>query len=922
MSHRVHKLALATMVAALSTGLVACKKQESSETLVAQAKQYQQKGDTNAAMIQLKNALQANPDDAEARFLLASAYIENGDGAAAEKEIRRAISLKYASDKTAPVLARALLAQGQPQKVLDETAEEAKKNSPDLMLYRAEALLTLNKRDEAGAALEQALQAQPNNALLLAAKGRLAQINGDPDSAMRLADQALAASPQSQEALMFKADLLRVLRKNDEAIAQYDKVLAVKPNHRSAHIEKAYLELTNGQYDKAQADLDKAKKITPGSMLVTYTQALLDFSQNKNAAAEENIQKVLRIAPEHMPTILLAGAVALRQGSLQQAEQHLRKYVEKHPDNVYARKMLASALLKTGQSPDALSVLTPALKGGTDDLQVFALAGETYMQARDFNKATEYFEKASSKAPESASLHVQLGISMLQKGDVAKGIAELEKAVKLDKTPQAGLVLTRAHLAQKSLDKAQATVADLEKQFPDNHVVHELKGLVQVGKKDFVAARASFEKAASLKPDYYSATGNLAMLAMTEKKPAEAKAALQRFLDKNKKSAEAMTALAALAAMEKNVPETTRWLEQAQAENPEAIGPAARLIGQYLATEQQQKALTLARKMQVANPGSPELLDLLAKSQMATKDLNGALESYSKLAGVQPKNAGVQMALANLHMMLKNPGAAEDDIKKALQLQPDYPVALIAYAELLFNKKQYDQAITQARALQKKHPEAAAGYMVEGDVLLKTGKPAQALPLYEKSYALSKNNEMLFRVTNALRASGKAADADKRLVQAIGQNPKDLRLPLFRAELHLRDQQYKQAAEQLEAMSKQTPNNPAILNNLAYAYQQSKDSRALPTAEAAYKLASTEPAVMDTLGWILVEQGDAKRAAQILQQASTKAPQAQEIRYHLAMALFKSGDKAGARKEVEKVLADGKTFAKADDARALLKQLQ
>lgn len=922
MSHRVNKLALATMVAALSTGLVACKKQESAETLVAQAKEYQQKGDTNAAMIQLKNALLADPDDAEARFMLASAYVENGDGAAAEKEIRRAISLKYAANKTAPVLARALLAQGQAQKVLDETAEEAKQNNPDLALYRAEALLVLNKRDEAGAMLEQGLQAQPNSPLLLAAKGRLAQINGDPEGAMRLADQALAAAPQSPEALMFKADLLRVQRKNEEAIAQYEKVLAAKPNHRSAYIEKAYLELTAGQFDKAQADLDKAKKITPGSLLVTYTQALLDFSQNKNAAAEENVQKVLRIAPEHMPTVLLAGAVALRQGSLQQAEQHLRKYVEKYPDNIYARKMLASALLKTGQNPDAMSVLAPALKGGTDDLQVFALAGETYRQARDFNKATEYFEKASSKAPESAGLHVQLGLSLLQKGDTAKGIAELEKAVKLDKTPQAGLALTRAYMSQKNLDKAQAAAAEMEKQFPDNELVHEVKGLVLAGKKDFAAARASFEKAASLKPDYYSATGSLAMLALSEKKPAEAKAALQRFLDKNKKSAEAMTAMAAVATMEKNIPEATRWLEQAQAENPEAAGPAARLISQYLATDQQQKALTLARKMQVASPNSPELLELLAKAQLANKDLNGALESYSKLAGALPKNAGVQMALANVHMLLKNPTAAEEDIKKALQLQPDYPVAQIAYAELLFKKKQYDQAIAQARALQKNHPEAGAGFMVEGDVLMKTGKAAQALPLYEKAFAISKNNEMLIRIVNALRDAGKTADADKRLAQAIKQYPQDLRLPLFRAELSLRDKQYKLAAEQLEAMSKNTPNNPAILNNLAYAYQQNKDSRALPTAEAAYKLASNEPAIMDTLGWLLVEQGDAKRAAQILQQASTKAPQAPEIRYHLAMALFKSGDKAGARKEVEQALAGGTAFAKADDARALLKQLQ
>ncbi|MRV75869.1 PEP-CTERM system TPR-repeat protein PrsT [Duganella sp. FT92W] len=922
MSQRVNKLALATMVAALSTGLVACKKQESSETLVAQAKQYQQKGDMNAAMIQLKNALQANPDDGEARFMLASAYVDNGDGAAAEKEIRRAISLKYPSDKTMPILAKALLAQGQFQKVLDETAEEGKKNGADLALYRAEALVALKKRDEAGAVLDQVLQTQPKNALALSAKGRLLQMNGDPEGAMRLADEALAAEPQSVEALMFKADLLRVQHKTDEAIAQYDKVLAVKPNHRSVNIEKAYLELSAGQYDKAQADLDKAKKITPGSMLVTYTQALLDFSQNKNAAADESIQKVLRAAPEHMPTILLAGAVALRQGSVQQAERHLRKYVEKYPDNVYARKMLAMALLKTGQSPDALSVLTPALKGGTDDLQVFALAGETYMQVRDFTKASEFFEKASSKAPDSAALHIQLGISKLQKGEEAKGLAELEAAVKLDKTPQAGMVLARAQLGLKNYDKALATVSALEKEFADNAAVHELKGLVLTGKKDLAGARASFEKAASLKPDYYPATGNLAMLAITEKKPAEAKAVLQRFLDKNKKSAEAMTALAALAGMEKNVPEATRWLEQAQAENPEAVGPATRLITQYLSTNQQQKALTLARKMQVANPDNPELLDMLAKSQMANKDLDGALETYSKLAGAQPKNALVQMAIANVHMMLKNPTAAEEDVKKALQLQPDFPAAQIAYAELLFNKKQVDQALAQARALQKKHPESAAGFIVEGDILMKTDKPAQALPLYEKSLSLSKTADLLIRVLTAQRAAGKGAEADKRLAQAIQQYPKDLRLQLFRAEMSLRDKQYKQAAEQLEAMSKETPNNAAILNNLAFAYQQSKDSRALPTAEAAYKLASSEPAIIDTLGWILVEQGDAKRAVPLLQQAVAKAPQAATLQYHLATALFKSGDKAGARKAAEQALASGKGFAQADEAQALLKQLQ
>jgi Tfp pilus assembly protein PilF len=59
---------------------------------------------------------------------------------------------------------------------------------------------------------------------------------------------------------------------------------------------------------------------------------------------------------------------------------------------------------------------------------------------------------------------------------------------------------------------------------------------------------------------------------------------------------------------------------------------------------------------------------------------------------------------------------------------------------------------------------------------------------------------------------------------------------------------------------KRNPNNPAALNNLAWAYQQEKDPRALGTAEQAFKLAGDNPGVLDTLGWMLVEQGNTHAA--------------------------------------------------------------
>ena len=52
---------------------------KSSDALIQSARQFAAKSDFNAAIIQLKTALQKSPDAPEARFLLGSALLETGD---------------------------------------------------------------------------------------------------------------------------------------------------------------------------------------------------------------------------------------------------------------------------------------------------------------------------------------------------------------------------------------------------------------------------------------------------------------------------------------------------------------------------------------------------------------------------------------------------------------------------------------------------------------------------------------------------------------------------------------------------------------------------------------------------------------------------------------------------------------------------
>jgi Tfp pilus assembly protein PilF len=173
----------------------------------------------------------------------------------------------------------------------------------------------------------------------------------------------------------------------------------------------------------------------------------------------------------------------------------------------------------------------------------------------------------------------------------------------------------------------------------------------------------------------------------------------------------------------------------------------------------------------------------------------------------------------------------------------------------------------------------------------------------------------------ALNQTGKESQANARLTKWLEEHPSDSATHLYLAGVYLAKKQYDAAIQQYHIILRDHPNHAATLNNLAWAYQQKKDPLALEYAEKAYQQAPDSPAILDTLGWILVEQGDTARALPLLQRAASLAPDAAVIRYHFAISLFKSGDKINARKELEQLLASGQSFSEMDVAKKLLSEL-
>lgn len=903
-------------------GLSACHRTESTANLLAEAKQYQQKGDYKAALIQLKNAVEKSPDDGEARMQLATLELEMGDAVSAEKELRKARSLGIAFDRVMPQLGKAMLQQGHAKELLEQLPADKAAHVAALSSLRGDALLATGDAAGAKQAYEQALTSNPNMGGALLGLARYSVSQNDQDGAARYIADAIAKDPKNTDAWMTKGALARAHGKPDEAMEAYDQALKIDPRHRSAHIEKAYVDIARSKFPEAKAELDAADKITPNNLLVIYTRALYEFSQGQYAAAHDNIQKVLKAAPEHMPSILLAGASELNLGSTQQSEQHLRYYLKSNPNDVYARKLLAQVLLKSAQPADAAATLAPVLNDSTQDPQLLALAGQSYMQVHDFNKANTYLEKATQLAPKAAGLRTSLGLTKMAQGNQAAGLSDLEMATTMDpKSTQVTMALVQTEMGLKHYDKALAAIQSLEKTQPNDAQVQNVKGAIYMVKGDQANARAAFEKAVSLQPTLFAAVTNLARLDLMDNKPDVAKQRFEKILEKDKTNYAAMAALGDLAMAQKKTDEATSWYEKAQSANADAVVPVLKLGTHYLRINQPQKALALARKYQVTNAANPELLDLMGQAQVATKDLPGALDTYSKLVNVVPKSPQPQLRLAGVHMLMKNETEAAADIKRAVELAPDFLPARMAQIELAMRNGNVDSAIETARDIQKRDPKSPAGFAIEGDLLMAQHKPAPAVAAYDKALSVKQTSEVLVKALIAMNAAGKGKEAQARATQWLKANPNDAMVSMFMAENSLANKDFKSAIALLQNVVKTKPNDAVALNNLAWAYQQDKDPRALETAEQAYKAAGNNPGVMDTLGWMLVEQGNTARGLPLLQKASGLAPDAPEINYHLAVGLTKSGDKQGARKVLEKLLAQKQSFPHADDARTLLKTL-
>ncbi|MBK7673846.1 MAG: PEP-CTERM system TPR-repeat protein PrsT [Candidatus Accumulibacter sp.] len=918
----MHTLRQATASALLVTLLLIGCGGENPTALLSSAKESLLKNDHKTAVIQLKNALQKDPQLAEARFLLAKALLEGSDPTGAEVELRKAKDLNYPADEVVPLLARTLLMLGQPEKVTGELAK-AELTTPAaksaLQTSIGQAYVMQGKPDQAEAAYAASLAAEPGNPPALIGEARMKAGRGDLPGAVALLDRALEKSPGLHDAWQIKGDLLSAQGDAAGAMLAYRKALEIKPDYLAAHAAIIRQLLAEGKIDDAGAQLASMKQIAANHPQTHYLAAMLAYQKKEYAAARDAILLMLRAVPDNPLGLQLAGLIEYELKAFPQAETYLLKALPQTPPLGVARRVLIASYLQNSQPGKALGILEPVLDKIDKDSNMLALAGQVFLQNGQIDKAGTYFARAAALDPKNPGKRTSLAMVSMARGDSDAAFRDLEQVAAADPGNRADLALIAAHLQRREIDAALKAIAALEKKQPDDPLTHNLRGTALLGKRDIAGARKSFEKALALNAAYFPAAVNLANLDLVEKKPEEARKRFEAVLVKDPKNVQALLALAELRAKAGGTTEEVAALiGKAVTASPTDPAPRLRLIGLYLSKNETKSALAAGQEALAALPERPEILDAAGRAQQAAGDLNQALATYGKLVAIKPDSPLPYLRMAEIEVAAKNKEAALQNLQKALKVKPDSLDAQRGIMMLELDAGRTKEALDVARDVQRQRPKEAIGYVFEGDAHASKKAWGDAAAAYRAGLKEVGGAELAAKLHSALLAGGNNAEADKFAEAWLKEHAKDARFRLYLAEQATARKDYAGAVRHYRVLLEAQPDNAAVLNNLAWVAGQLKDPKAIDYAEKANKLAPDQPAVMDTLAVILVEKGDSARAVELFKKALELAPQASQIRLNYARALIKVGQKGEARIQLDQLAKLGDKFP----AQAAVAELQ
>lgn len=274
------------------------------------------------------------------------------------------------------------------------------------------------------------------------------------------------------------------------------------------------------------------------------------------------------------------------------------------------------------------------------------------------------------------------------------------------------------------------------------------------------------------------------------------------------------------------------------------------------------------------------------------------LEADVSIPAVRGPADGIAEAYLALAASLRAQSSESGQVllRLALDMRPDFTAARLLLAEIEEGAKRPQAALATLAEVAQDDPLAPVVALRRASLLDEAGQSEAADRLLEQLAREHPDRpEPLAQQGDMLRRKNRFAEAAKAYAEAIGRlgTPSRANWPLFyeRGIALERSGQWPQAEADFEYALQLAPDQPSVLNYLAYSWAErgEKLTEARSMLERALTARPNDGAIIDSLGWVLLRQGDTAAAIKQLDRAVELQPEDAVINAHLGDALAAAG---------------------------------
>ena len=908
--------------------LAGCDLFTSADTRIERAEDYMEQGDYRGATIELTKVLRKDAQHARARLLLGQVEYQIGDLQAAERDLERAVEAGARIDDAAPWIARVYLASGRHEQLLVQLkAGELILAEPTRSIVTGRAHLAAGDPIAAAGSFRSALAIDPaaTEASLGLAESQV--LTGDLEGALVAVRSLTASDPAAAGAWLVAGQLLLQSGRPAEA----ETAFAAAAEHAAGRLTELELlralagrfesRLAQGQLDGAAETLELLTRRSPNSRITLLLSAKLSLARRDLTEAGRILRSLATEVPGEPVVSFLLGTVLLAQGNLNQAEVALAAVVAARPENLEARKLLAEARLRMNRPDDAMAVLTPALQGDVSDPRAEALMAAAQLEAGTDPTALSRLEQSVARNPGDGAARLQLASLYLSVGRADDAAELLRATASPPGDARRDALLIRAVMESRGPAMARAEVDRILREKPDDVEVLNLAARHYLAVNDLDAAAGALDRALAIEPGHVQSLLNLASVRTAAGDLDGAEAPLRRVLLRDSGSVPARIGLAEIASRRGQSAEARKLLEEIRVASSQAIGSRLMLARLYLADKDVAKADAVLKEILAAAPDRADVLAAVGQLELDAGRTEQALARFRKAADLEPRQPEHWLGMARAQVALGYKSAAWESLQKALMLDPT-SIRAVGHA-VLFELKtgRGEQALKRVLELRRQAPASAAAASLEGDVRTALGQHEAAAGAYRQAAALQPRLYSVVRESQARQRAG-VPDPAAPLATWLRDHPDDVDARSIYAVMLDVSGQPDRAVKEYELLLEAGRINAVTANNLAWRYFERGDPRAEGLARQALGLAPDNPAIADTLGWILLQGGEVTEALRLLESAAKRSPDVPEIQLHYAEGLVAAGRAGEAVPVLERLLADGRRFDRRTEAEALLARLR